>query len=502
MRLNKYLNPTVKRKLLSLFGWGLIFIGISFRLILFFQNRNLIIDEANIVRNIYERDFIGLLKPLSYQQYAPPLFLWMEELWSLLLGYSEQAMRLTALLCGIAALFVYRKVLLQLLPLYSSLLPLGLFCFAPILAKYATEVKQYIPDAFVAITLVLFALKIPLNLSARLQFSARWIVLGSMAIWASQPSVFILASVGLYYFAQCWEDKKWTYIPSLIIIALIWLSQFFIYYWLILRHQINSSYLQNYHQEYFLYALPKTIAEWQHNGLRMGELLHNSVGYYLVPFYLGTVLIITGLISLFRKSFPLFVLIVGPIALTLLAAALHQFSLIERVCIFVLPFMMILAGFGLDYFIQLGNKAVTIGATIAALIILSLHNFGSLFYRKYQFQELTVGLDYLLQEKASGTALYVDCASRDTYIYYTQIHPHKDKYAPLKAAYLFDWVQDDFAAVSRKIKGPNAYFIFTGGHPDARYRHLKQMEVSLNMIDSFTYKYCYVYRFATKQVPQ
>ena len=86
MRLNKYLNPTVKRKLLSLFGWGLIFIGISFRLILFFQNRNLIIDEANIVRNIYERDFIGLLKPLSYQQYAPPLFLWMEELWSLLLG--------------------------------------------------------------------------------------------------------------------------------------------------------------------------------------------------------------------------------------------------------------------------------------------------------------------------------------------------------------------------------------------------------------------------------
>ena len=118
--------------------------------------------------------------------------------------------------CGIAALFVYRKVLLQLLPLYSSLLPLGLFCFAPILAKYATEVKQYIPDAFVAITLVLSALKIPLHHSTRPQFSARWIVLGSMAIWASQPSVFILASVGLYYFAQCWADKKWTYIPCLL----------------------------------------------------------------------------------------------------------------------------------------------------------------------------------------------------------------------------------------------------------------------------------------------
>lgn len=502
MHLNKYLNPTVKRQLLSLFGWGLIFIGISFRLILFFQNRNLIIDEANIVRNIYERDFIGLLKPLSYQQYAPPLFLWMEELWSLLLGYSEQAMRLTALICGIGALFVYRKLLRKILPVYSSLLPLGLFCFAPIVAKYATEVKQYIPDAFVAISLVYTALVLPQFSTTRFRFVAQWILVGSIAIWAAQPSVFVLASVGLYYFVQCLMDKKWTYIPALLLIGAIWLSQFFIYYWFILRQQINSDYLQSYHQNYFLFLLPQSSSEWQHNGLRLVEIINNSIGYYLVPFYLGTILILVGLFSLLRKSMSLFLLLVAPIALTLFAAALHQFSLIERVCIFILPFMMILAGFGLDYFIQLGNKVVTIGATLAALLILSLHNFGSLFYRQYQFQELTRGLDYLLQQKASGTALYVDCASRDTYIYYTQIHPHKDKYAPLKAAYLFDWVQDDFATVSRKIKGPNAYFIFTGGHPDARYRHLKQMEVSLNMIDSFTYKYCYVYRFATKQVPQ
>jgi hypothetical protein len=502
MRLNQYLNPTVKGKLLSLFGWGLILIGITFRLILFFQNRNLIIDEANIVRNIYERDFIGLLKPLSYQQYAPPLFLWMEELWSLLLGYSEQAMRLTALVCGIGALFVYRKLLRKILPVYSSLLPLGLFCFAPIVAKYATEVKQYIPDAFVAISLVYTALVLPQFSTTRFRFVAQWILVGSIAIWAAQPSVFVLASVGLYYFVQCLMDKRWTYIPALLLIGAIWLSQFFIYYWFILRQQINSDYLQNYHQNYFLFLLPQSSSEWQHNGLRLVEVINNSVGYYLVPFYLGAILILVGFFSLLRKSMSLFLLLVGPIALTLLAAALHQFSLIERVCIFILPFMMILAGFGLDYFIQLGNKVVTIGATLAALLILSLHNFGSLFYRQYQFQELTRGLDYLLQQKASGTVLYVDCASRDTYIYYTQIHPHKDKYAPLKAAYLFDWVQDDFAAVSRKIKGPNAYFIFTGGHPDARYRHLKQMEVSLNMIDSFTYKYCYVYRFATKQVPQ
>src|ERR1043165_1516328 len=89
-------------RVLNIICWLIVTAGVLLRLATFFHNRNLIIDEANIVRNLAERDFGGLVLPLTYEQYAPPVFLWIEKLASLLLGYGEKAMRLYPLLCGLA----------------------------------------------------------------------------------------------------------------------------------------------------------------------------------------------------------------------------------------------------------------------------------------------------------------------------------------------------------------------------------------------------------------
>jgi hypothetical protein len=94
-------------------------------------------------------------------------------------------------------------------------------------------------------------------------------------------------------------------------------------------------------------------------------------------------------------------------------------------------------------------------------------------------------MDYIIGKNGSGKELYVDCASRDTYIYYTQIHPHKNNYASLKGAYLFRWDEDDFLSVAEKIQTPRAFFVFTGGGADSRYKHLDQIRQILNQTDSF-----------------
>jgi hypothetical protein len=87
-----------KDTLLRILILAFIAIGVLLRMAMYFHNRNLIIDEANIVRNLAERDFAGLTLPLKYEQYAPPVFLWIEKLASLLFGYGEKAMRLYPLL--------------------------------------------------------------------------------------------------------------------------------------------------------------------------------------------------------------------------------------------------------------------------------------------------------------------------------------------------------------------------------------------------------------------
>jgi len=50
-----------------------IIIGASIRLTVYLQNRSFIIDEANLARNIVEKSYSDFIKPLDYEQYAPPV---------------------------------------------------------------------------------------------------------------------------------------------------------------------------------------------------------------------------------------------------------------------------------------------------------------------------------------------------------------------------------------------------------------------------------------------
>jgi 4-amino-4-deoxy-L-arabinose transferase-like glycosyltransferase len=493
---NIFKKPIENRfQLLALF---VVLMGIVFRITIFVQDRNLIIDEANVVRNIYERGFIELLQPLKYEQYAPPLYLWSLELFSHLFGYSEQAMRLSALLCGIAAIFVFWRVLRRILPENSLWLPLGLFCFAPIIIKYSAEVKQYVPDAFVAICLVGLAISTDIFAQSRKRFLTTWLLAGSIAIWSSQPSVFILASVGFYYFFQMVVKKEWRLISLLAIIATVWLAQFAVYFELILKSQINSDYLQNYHREYFLFATPANAEEWKHNWMRILEILNNTVGYNTYSWHAAIVLILIGAVRLLRKSLAKFALFTFPVLLTLLAAALNQFSLIERVIVFILPFTMLLVGLGFTQLVSISWKWVQAPILLFGFFILKEYNFSSLFREKFAFQEFTSGMDYIMSKNGTGKELYVDCATVDDYIYYTEIHPSREKYRSLYGAYLFKWADTNFDEVASKIETPRSFFIFTGGGDGARNKVVDVVKRYHNETDYFEYAICYVFTFQKK----
>ncbi|GAA4449587.1 glycosyltransferase family 39 protein [Rurimicrobium arvi] len=497
MESNRIFLYLKKNRFLLLAGL-IILIGICFRVVMFLQNRNLIIDEANVVRNIYERSLPGLLKPLSYEQYAPPLYLWQLEVCSWIFGYSEYAMRLPALIWGVAALFVFYAMARRVMTERGAWMPLGLLAFAPIFIKYSAEVKQYGPDAFTAIALIYCALQTNIFTVTRRRFLLTWAIAGSIAIWNSQPSVFILASVGAYYFAQCAQQRRWDYWKLLLPIALIWFAQFAVYYELILKPQINSDYLQNYHHDYFLYAIPDNAEEWRHNWIRIQEILHNTVGYSQRSYYLSMIFMVTGAVALIRRSLPLFLLLCMPIMITLIAAALKQFSLIERVALFMLPFTMLLTGYGFSEILKVKLQSVRFLFICIGLNMLWEYNFRQLFYERFLFQELTIGFDFLLKKNVTGKELYVDCTSRDTYIYYTEIHPDRKKYEPLKGAYLYGWAEDDYRPALVHIKTPEAFLIFTGGSEEQRAHHVEQVKDVMDLYKSYDLRHCFIFEFVPK----
>jgi len=256
-------------KFIKYFIFLILLMGIVLRLTYFFQDYDLIIDEANIARNLAERNFAELCLPLKYEQYAPPVFLWIEKVFALTFGFGEKALRVYPLLCGIAALFVFYKILIRTLSRRAFWYPLALLALGVIYVKYSAQVKQYMPDLLIGLLLVWAALTIDIWKVKKSRFLLFWAIAGSIAVWSSMSSVFILAGVGTYYGWQLWSMKKWKAGWIILIPALIWIGQFLLYYFLILKPQIFSDYLQRYHEDFFLFLFPDNMEQWMHNGNRL-----------------------------------------------------------------------------------------------------------------------------------------------------------------------------------------------------------------------------------------
>jgi 4-amino-4-deoxy-L-arabinose transferase-like glycosyltransferase len=498
MKWKKAVDIFYGEKLWKAVIWIVLGIGVCLRLKLYLDNHNLIIDEANIVRNLAERSFRQLTTPLRYEQYAPPVFLWVEKLFSLFFGYGEKALRLYPLLCGISSMFLFYFLLKRFLSARSLWLPVALFALTYLLTKYSVELKQYMSDTMIGLLLILFALKIDILKTGRIKFLAAWFVIGSIAIWASMPSVFFLAAVGSYYAWICLKAKDWKALGLIALVAVMWLAEFGAYYFFILKPQIESDYLQNYHADYFLFATPSTPEEWQHNWVRIKEIINNTGGYSLYSTWITITLIAIGGIYLLIKRFPLFILFGVPVALTFLAAMLNQFSLIDRVIMFLYPLLLVFFAFGFHQLCRIGFLPLQLLLVCMGALMLIHFNQFKIFVQKYGFHEITLGMDYVLEKKGQGKDLFVHDASAPTYIYYTELHPDREKYNSLLNAHRMKWDSD--YTIETAGTTDTVWFLYTGGFPEPeREKRKVQIEQNLKQVDYFEKYICFVFGYAPKQ---
>jgi 4-amino-4-deoxy-L-arabinose transferase-like glycosyltransferase len=470
-------------KLFNILIWVIISVGIALRITVYFQNRTLIIDEVNIARNLHERGYFELLKPLKYEQYAPPVFLWIEKLSTQLFGFGELGMKLYPLITGIAALFLLRKVLLKLMPARAAWLPVLLMAVTYYYIVYSTSVKQYMPDAMITLILVWLTLTYDITTTKRSKFIAIWVVAGSLAVWSSMPSVFVLAGVGCYY---GWVSmrNKWQGFSALCISVAAWVLNFAAYYFFILKSQVGLKNLQDYHAKYFLFAWPDDAQEWQHNKLRIREVIQSMGGYNYYYYCIYGSLLLIGMIALFTKRTQLFLLLIVPFGLTLIAAAFNQFSLIERVILFMMPLLLIAFGYGFALLMKIRYLVVQLMSIVLGILIVQHYNEFKFFREPMPSAEITKGFDYILRSGVGPADMFIHHASRPTYIYYTSMHPRNEAHRKLVGARELDW-DDNYGSIMRFYKGQKAYFLFTGGM-DAEETAKRNAELANSIqVDSF-----------------
>ena len=427
----KAAKPTIYSRIYNWAPIAIIMLGIALRLVVYIDNRCLWTDEVAIALNIAEKNFLTLAQPLDYKQYAPSVFMWLVKTCALLFGYGEKALRLYPLMTGIGALIMFSKVLKQHISAKAGWYPLLIFATGIFFLRYSTELKQYMPDAFISLVIIWLAKHIDITQTKPKRFAFIWLLTGSIAVWGSMPSVFVLAGVGCYYGIICLQQRNYKLLLNICFIAITWAVQFSIYYYTILSNQIHSSYLASYHQQYFL-RMSRYMDDIAKNHDVIQAILQNAMGGHSYFFMANKILMLIGIIALIIKRRADALLLLLPVLLMLFAALLKQYSLIPRLTLFSMPLLLLLTGIGLQQLVR--YKLGGIIASIVLLTFMALNNPLQVINHPLRQEQMTDALDYITEQGIESAQLYVYTGAIESYRYYTQIHPGREKWKNTKKA--------------------------------------------------------------------
>ena len=326
---------------------GLLLIGILPRLNTYLAHFPLWIDEAMVALNIGARSYVGLAQPLSYDQAAPLLFLWLERLASRVGGMNEYALRAIPLLSGVALIPVTWCAARRAFGVREALVATLVIAMSLTLASYSAELKQYGVDAFVTMSVI--------GLAGSLRRSPgkarRWHVLtvgGILALGLSQPSVYVLVGVSaaLALDRRVRATPHWHrhFVPQ----ALLWGVTFVVLYAAFYRTAAGNPYLRRVWEGAFLAP----------DAPRLGERIGRAAAAILVrplgpPSWLGRpplqvasacVVFGGGAVACWRRDRSACVLLIAPIAALVAASTAGFYPIAPRLALCIFPLVARLYG--------------------------------------------------------------------------------------------------------------------------------------------------------------
>jgi uncharacterized membrane protein len=402
---------------------GLILLGLVLRLRQYLAGRSLWLDEAMLALNITARSFAGLLQPLDYEQGAPLGFLLAEKLAITLLGNNEFSLRLLPLLAGCAALLLFALLLRQVVGKIGTLTALTLFAAGGPLIYYASEVKQYSCDVFIALLLLWLAaryMRLP-------QYNRDVVILGlvgALALWFSHPALFVLAGVGTTLFLHDARQKDIPRLKHIVAVIVVWGLSFGILYFVSLRGLASDSFLLDYWAEYFMPMPPWADLTWFPETLK--GVLDNPAG--LGTFWvLAALLMLVGLLVLLRRSWQFGALFGLTLAAALAASALGKYPFAGRMILFLVPVFLALIGAGLQAVADWFRRPPWLGTGVAILLaalllyqplVSAAQNFASPKY----YEHVRPTMAYLQTNRKPGDVLYVYSWAVPAFRYYAPFY--------------------------------------------------------------------------------
>lgn len=333
--------------------WVVVGFGVFLRIMAYLYNRPYWMDESSLLGNLYESRIFEFSGPLNGDQLAPIGFMIIQRMIIALLGLSGYATRLLPLVCGIACLWLVRKLAFRWLSAPAAMAALVMFALSDDLIYYSSEVKPYSSDLLYGLA-VLFVSSDLLDHPLCKRRIAVLGVLAAAAPWLSFPSVFMIAGCGAVLIAVMAWKRNWRGVLWLTVIAIAWAFSFFLSYRAsrALLHPATTMYV--FWNFAFVPLPPRSTADLLTTGGLVLEIFVNPL--YLVPWSLPVYVVVLpvllwllGAFRLGRRHPEFFLFLVLPIVLAFFAAALRKYPFHGRLLIELVPAFYLMIAEGADW---------------------------------------------------------------------------------------------------------------------------------------------------------
>ncbi len=406
---------------------GCVFAGLGMRTFAYARNASLWIDEAMLALNVIHRTPAELLEPLDLNQGAPVGYLLLVKGTIQAFGSSEYALRLPSFLASLVGFGLFVPLAYRLLSTSAARIAVCLFALSPVLAGYAAEFKQYELDATLAIAIVAAGRSVWLGTAGRWRFVGL-AALGMGAVWFSHPVTFVLGGVGLAALADALVRRDRAAFVTRLAVVLAWAGSFATCY-LLFTHKLGmNAYLLEYWDGKFMPMPPYKPGHFAWIVNHFFEFLGkpgglDSAGMGVTGF--GAVAFLVGGLALVRVNWRLFVVLVAPLALALLASGVKKYPFAGRLMLYAVPAMILLVAYGVDLIANRLNDVVR-GAgfiVIAVLFVAPVAECRWLLSHPLHSEEPRTALAYTHDHWQAGDRMYVFYGAAAAFAYYQPQYP-------------------------------------------------------------------------------
>jgi 4-amino-4-deoxy-L-arabinose transferase-like glycosyltransferase len=339
-------NLRIARVTLAFVGLGLLI-----RLVRFLVVYPIWHDEAFVAVNFLNRGYLDLLRPLDYYQACPILFLWIELTAVRLFGFSESALRLFPVICGLASVLLFRHLAARLLRGIPLLLAVAVFATAFYPIRHSAEVKPYASDLLASLILLALAVE-----WLRSPEQSRWWWTLSLVVpillALSYPSVLVATGlvVALAPKVSGCERRsvRRAFLVHVAVVASSFLSLYFSFT-VVQSNALQSGYRSGFWRGSFPpWDEPWKLPEWL-IGVHVGNTMAYPIGGERGASTATLAALLVGALALWRRRqrTSLFLLL-SPFATGLAAAGLGQYPYggAPRITQYLAPSICLLVGLG------------------------------------------------------------------------------------------------------------------------------------------------------------